>query len=61
MNKEILMAKIESKNGTYYINKYISAGKIQYNVNFKDDNVEYFCECFYFYKDALNYVVSVVY
>lgn len=61
MNKKIEMAKIESKNGTYYIYKCINAGKIQYNVDFKDDSVEYFCESFYFYKDALNYVVSLVY
>lgn len=68
MNKKIEMAKIETKEGTYYIYKCISANKISYNVYLKGDysdsdflnNIDYYCETFDFYKDSLNYVLSFV-
>jgi hypothetical protein len=61
MNKQIEMAKIKTKKETYYIYKRIVGGEVQYNVYSKgDDNIEYFCNTFYFYKDALEYVLTFI-
>lgn len=55
------IAKIKTKKETYYIYKYILNSKVQYEVYAKGkDKIEYYCDSFDFYKDALSYVITFI-
>lgn len=66
MNKKIEMAKINTNNRekeeVYYIYKDFIDGQKSFSVYVKvnDDKNEYFCDRFYSYENALDYVLSFV-